>query len=92
MNQVRPFAQQSFSLANRLANQFQFAVLEVTESTVDDASGAAGDARRKIVLFDQQSAFAGHGALPRDCHAVDAATNDHHVEVLVFQRGSRFHG
>ena len=53
MHQVRAFAQQAISLADRIANQIQFTMLQVTQAAVDDACGTAGDARSEVILLDQ---------------------------------------
>jgi hypothetical protein len=92
MYQVRAFAEQAFTLAHRFAHQIKFAMLQVSEAAMDDACRPAGHSRSEIVLLDQQSALAGAGTLARDSHSIDAASDDYHLKVLSFQRGSRFYG
>jgi hypothetical protein len=67
-------------------------MLKVSQAAMDDACRPAGYSRSEIVLLDQQSALAGAGTLARDSHPIDAASDDHHLKVLPFQRGSRFYG
>jgi hypothetical protein len=59
---------------------------------VDDPSGAAGDARREVVLLEQESAFTGTGAFPSNRHSIDAATDHDHMEMLAFQGSSGLEG
>jgi hypothetical protein len=92
MYQVRAFAEQAFALAHGFPYQIKFTMLEIAQTTMNDACRPAGHPRGEIVLLDQQSALAGAGALARDSHSIDAAADDHHLKVLAFQRGSRFYG
>ena len=88
MHQVRPFPQQCFAFPQRFPHQAQLAVLQVTQSAVDDARGTAGHSRGEIILLDQERVFAGTCALPRHGYAIDAPADDHHLEALVVQRCS----
>ena len=86
MDEVRSFAQQAFPLAHRFAHQADLAMFEIAQAAVNDARRSAGHAGGEIVLLDQQRALAGAGALARHGHAVNAAANDHHMEMLPIQR------
>ena len=92
MHEMRAFAQQSFTLAKRFANQTQLAVLKVAQSPVDDARGTAGDSGSEIILLDQQSCLARAGALPRHRHAMNAPADHHHVKVAAFERRLHLQG
>ena len=92
MNQVRFFAQQSLTLAQRLANQPYIAMLQVLQSAMNDARGAAGNARGEVLLLDKQSVLAHASTLPRHGDAIDAAANHHDMEALAVQAGPRIRG
>jgi len=65
-------------------------VLQIAQAAVNDSGRAAGHAGGKVVLFDQQGAFAGAGTFARYGDSVDTAANDDDLEVLGFQGRSRF--
>ena len=92
LDQVRAFGQKPFALAHRLPNQAQFAMLQVAEATMNDASGAAGNARGEVILLQQKRALSGARTFAGDGDAVYAASDHHDVEVLAFERGSGFQG
>ena len=70
------------------ADLIKFAMLEVSQAAMNDAGGAAGDARGEVILLQQKRAFAGARTFTGDGDAVYAASDDHHVEVLAFERRS----
>jgi len=90
MNQMGTFPKKALALADGLLYEAELGVFQIAKSTVNDASGTAGNPGAEIVLFEQQNALAGTGTLSCHGHAVDAASDDHHMEVLPFQRWSRF--
>ena len=67
-------------------------MLQVAQAAVNDARGAAGNPRGEVILLEQKRAFSGARAFTGDGDAIDAASDDHHVEVLAFERGSGFQG
>src|SRR5438270_5795757 len=81
---MRP--QQAFPFAQRLPHQPKFGMLQIAQSAMDDAAGAAGRSRAKIALLHQQGASARTSTLQRDGNAVDAATNDRHIETVAVER------
>jgi hypothetical protein len=73
--QVWAFAQQPLALPQRLTNQPEFAMLQISQPAVDNPRGTAGRARRKIILLEQQRPRSGACALTRNGNAVNAAAN-----------------
>src|SRR5258708_13031334 len=55
---------------------------------MDNAGGATGSARGKIVLFDQQCAFAAARALTRNGNAVDSAADYEDIKGLTSERSA----
>ena len=92
MHEVRTLAEKAFALAQRFADEIDFAMLEVAQTAVDDAGGTAGDAGGEVILLDEQGTLAGTGAFPGDRDSVDSAADDDHVEVLAIDGGARFYG
>src|SRR5689334_24798998 len=84
--------EQALALAQGFADQAQFAVLEVAEAAVNDASGATGGSGGEIVLFNQQHRAMGAGTFARDGDAIDAAADDEHLKVLAVKRGASLRG
>jgi hypothetical protein len=82
MHQMLSFAQQALSLANGLADQRNFTVLEIAEAAMYDSRRSAGHPRSEVVLLDQQRALSGASAFARHCHTVNAPPKDDYLEVL----------
>ena len=72
-HQVRTFLQKSLPLSQRLPDHCYLAMLQVSQTTMDDPGRAAGGTRGKIVLVDQQRPAARTSALTRDGHPIDAS-------------------
>ena len=92
LDQVRAFGEKAFALAHRFPNQAQFTMLKVAQATMNDAGRAAGNARGEVILLQEKRALSGARTFAGDGDAVYAASDDHHVEVLAFERGSGFQG
>ena len=92
LDQVGAFGEKAFALAHRFPNQTQFTMLQVSQAAMNDARGTARNARGEVILLQQKRAFSGARTFPCDGGTVDAASDDHHVEVLAFERGSGFQG
>src|SRR5262245_28304608 len=86
MDQVRRTFEQAFALEQRFAHHADLTVLQVAQPAVNDRRGGAGWYGTEVILLDQKAAQAAAGALPRNGHAVDAATNHQNVEC---RKGSR---
>src|SRR5262249_2634819 len=74
-HQVRRLFQQALALKQGLPYHADLSVLQVTQSAMNDARGAAGSPGSKVILLHQQGALAVPGTLPRYGHAVDAAAD-----------------
>src|SRR5690242_20522584 len=84
-NQMRRLRQQPFALAQRLTHQADLSMFKVAQPAVNDSSRSARCAGGKIVLLNQQCAFAPLRTLARNGNAVDAATNYQNVKSLVLR-------
>ena len=78
---MRRRAQQHLALAQRLAHQPEFAVLQIAQAAVDELRGRRRGAGGEIVLLDQDDAKAAAGGVARDAGAVDAAADDGEIEI-----------
>ncbi|OLE14703.1 MAG: hypothetical protein AUG89_00860 [Acidobacteria bacterium 13_1_20CM_4_56_7] len=92
LDEMRAFGEKAFALAHRLANQAQFTMLQISQATMNDAGGAARNAGGEVILLQQKGALSGARTFTGDRYAVYATSDDHHVEVLAFERGSGFQG
>jgi hypothetical protein len=85
---MRLLTQEALAFAQRFADQRNLAMLQVSQAAMNDASGAASRARRKVVLLEQQSALARQRALPRNGNAIDAAANYHDIKATAVEQWS----
>ena len=65
-------------------------MLQVAQAAMNNPRRPTGHTGGEIVLLNQQRPLAGTGALPRQRHAINAAANHHHVEMLPIHARSRF--
>jgi len=61
-------------------------MLQISQSTVNDASRSTGRPSRKVMLFNQQSTASGTRAFSGNRDSVNSAANNDHLEALAFQR------
>src|SRR5512137_3076953 len=73
---MRSILDQAISLLNRLTDQPEFAVLEVTDSTVRHVRRSGRRPRTKISAFDQQDVHTIGSQVAKHANTVDAASND----------------
>jgi hypothetical protein len=85
---MRRHAQQHLALGERLAHQTQCAVLQITQSAMDELAGSRGRAGTEVVHLDQQHAQATARRIAREAHPVDAAADDSEVEIGHEREGS----
>ena len=79
-HQVRRHAQHHLAFRERLAHETKPAVLEVTQSPVNEFGGGRGRAGSEVALLNQKHAQPTPGRVPRDAGPIDAATNDGKIE------------
>src|SRR5580765_5246508 len=80
---MRQLAEQPFSFVQGFPYQANFRVFQVAQPAVDDPCGPAGGAGGKIILLNQQRAFAPLCAFTRNGNTVDTAADDQNVKILV---------
>jgi hypothetical protein len=71
--------QKNFSFSERFADEPDFAVLQVAEPTVYQFRAGGRCPRRQVRLLAQSNAVSASGGIPRDAHAIDAATYDEDI-------------
>src|SRR6266481_7502566 len=86
MHQMRRLGHQAFALAQRFTDEVNLAVLQIAQSTMNNAGGAAGCAGSKVMLLHQQHALPAADTFPRNGHAVDSSANDQNVKVASGER------
>ena len=73
-----------FALPQRLPYQADFPMFQVAQAAMNDARGAAGCSRSKIILLDYRHGFSATNTLPRNGNAVDPAAYYQNIKVLAF--------
>ena len=87
---VRRDAPQHLALAQRLADQTEFVVFEVTQAAMDQLGRSAGGAGAEIGTVAQMYAPAAPGRIAGNAGSVDAATDDGEIVVgPVGRRGAQ---
>ena len=64
------------SFMQRFVNQRQLTEFEVTQTTMNKATGPARSAATEVARFEKQCAEAAHRRVTRDSDSVNAAAND----------------
>ena len=85
MDQVARDAQQGRALRERLPDQAESELLEVSEPTVDELGGATAGAHRQVVALDQRRPQTARGGVQERPDTRDATTHDEHVELVATQ-------
>ena len=67
------------TLAQRLANQANLAMFQVSKPAVNETGGPAGGAAPHVSFIQKQHAQTAHGRIARDARAIDAGADDNHV-------------
>ena len=82
-HEMRRVLERALPLVERLVDQTELALLEVTQATVDELRALRAGARGEVVAFDQRGPQSPGGAVERHPGTGDATTHDEDVERLV---------
>ena len=74
-------------LMQGFVNQRNFAVLQITQAAVNQATGGGGGAAAEVILFEYYNPQAAQSRIASNARAVDPGTNDRKIEVF---RGGHF--
>ena len=77
---MRRDRQQPLALSERLPDEAEFAVFEITQPAMDELGARGGSEGAQIGLLDQCDAQTAAGSIPCDARAVDAAPNYKKIE------------
>ncbi len=92
---MRGVGQEAISLHERLPDESDFSVFEVTNTTVDHVRRRRRSSRTKVVLLDKYDLDSLQGEVAEGGNAVDATTNDENLSLGIIgdvgdsRRGSR---
>ena len=84
---MRRGAQQHLALGERLGNQAEFVVFEITQTAVDQLAAPLAGGGREIVLLNQHDRQTAPGSVARDAATVDAAADDQQVNRIGCRNG-----
>jgi hypothetical protein len=68
--------EQDLALGQRLANEPEFVVLEISQAAMNELARCRGRRAGKVVLLDEQDAQAAASGVTRNASAIDTAAND----------------
>jgi hypothetical protein len=64
-------------------------MLQVTQSTMNDASCTTGGSGGEVALLDDERGATRTSALPRNRHPIDPSADDNYIEAPAIQRRPR---
>ena len=79
---MRGRPQQHLALDQQLANEPEFAMLEVAQAAMDELAAARGGALGKIALFAEKNAEAPASGIASDAGAIDAPAHDQEIDII----------
>ena len=88
-HEVRCGVAQYLALGQRLVDEADLALLEVTDAPVHELRRLRRRARGKVVALDERGAQAPGGGVERNPDSRDPAPDDEHVELLVGEAAQR---
>ena len=79
INQMRCRSQETLAFLQRLTDQFEFIIFEITQAAVNKFGRGRRGMRRQIVLFDEQYRRAAYRCIARNCRPVNTAADDEKI-------------
>ena len=82
LDEMRRDSKQCLSLPDRLVNEVQLPVLEISNPAVNEPRGTARRPAREVIALDQGDLEPAHGRVPRHAATGNPAADDQQVELF----------